>query len=539
MQGESIYNILVVEDEKIIREGIAGSLKDFAEFVVYTAENGKKGTEILDREKIHGVILDIKMPRMDGLELLEWIRDRNLGAAIFILSGYDDFEYVQRALKAGADDYLLKPATPEKVREISERLREKILEKEKVFADWREMEKRVEESKKILKNRFFIDFIESLPDEQTWKEQTEYLQLHCADLSKTYTAAVLEIDREEIRRKYSKREQVYQVMIQKIETAIEVKCRECGIDFFHPRGALFALFLPGGGFTEPAEMIETMREELENLFGVHCTAGVGKGETGIEGIRKSYLQAEYALQYQVVLGKYEVYRFEELNPEMTKRASGMDSGRFELAVQSGQIEEAKRMISHTIDAYRDATHEGTLYPLYAESMKYLSAVLGVLAGIGKVPERSEGELKLGSPRLVVGKLFEQDTIEKIRDYLELLTEQTAALAAGEKKQKHGFVVEEIKKAIHDGFAGVMDNRKLAEDLKMSSNYIGQVFKKETGKTIKEYLTAVRIEAAKKLLKNSRLMIYEIAFQTGFKDEHYFSSVFKGETGMSPSEYRDL
>lgn len=530
------YNILVVEDEKIIREGIAGSLREVREFAVQTAENGMRGMDILEKTAVHGVVLDIKMPRMDGLELLEWVRDRNLGAAIFILSGYDDFEYVQRALLAGADDYILKPATPEKIKDIAERLLEAIREKEKVFSDWREMELQVEESRKLLKDRFFLELVEAAPDERSWKEKAEYLRLQCRDLSKMFTAAVIELDVEELKQKYSRREEVYQVMIRKIETVIEEKCGAAGADFFHPRTAVFVLLLP---VDDPSAVVEGIRNDLESILSLHITAGIGSGYAGIQGIRESYQQAVHALQYKVVLGKHEVYRFSELRQEMHWVPADVDSGRFELAVQTGQTDEAKRMINGTIDSYRNPSRGGSLFPLYAECLKYISLLLGVLMDLREIPVHKNKGLHLGSPKLLVEKLFDQDTIGKVRDYLLKLTEETASLAVREKGQRHNTVVERVKKIIHESYTGELDNRKIAEELELSPNYMGQVFKSGTGKSIKEYITLVRIEAAKKLLRNSRMMVYEIAFQTGFKDEHYFSSVFKTATGMSPSEFREL
>jgi two-component system, response regulator YesN len=536
MTEAGTYNILVVEDEKIIREGIAGSLREVREFSVQTAENGVRAMEILEKTAVHGIVLDIKMPRMDGLELLEWIRDRNLGATIFIVSGYDDFEYVQCALKAGADDYILKPATPEKMKEIAERFLARIREKEKVFYDWREMERRVEESKKLLKDRFFLELMEAAPDEQTWKEKTEYLKLNCRDLSEMVTAAVIELDGEELKQKYSRREQVYQVMIQKVEGIIGDTCGAAGADFFHPRSTVFVLLLPGNDLSA---VVEEIRNSLESLLSLHVTAGIGNGYAGIQGIWESYQQAIHALQYKVVLGKHEVYRFSELRQEMHWVPADVDSGRFELAVQTGQADEAKRMINATIDLYRNPSRGGSLFPLYAECLKYISLLLGVLMDLREIPVNKSKGLHLGSPKLLVEKLFDQDTVGKVRDYLLKLTGETASLAVREKGQRHNTVVEGVKKIIHEGYTGELDNRKIAEELEMSPNYMGQVFKNGTGKSIKEYITFVRIEAAKKLLRNSRMMVYEIAFQTGFKDEHYFSSVFKTATGMSPSEYREL
>lgn len=118
--------ILFVDDEAIVREGlkkcIDWEVNGFE--VVGAAENGEKALEYLGQLSVNIVVTDIKMPVMDGLELIRNSRESGYDSKFLILSGYDDFQYAQRALRYGADDYILKPIKEEELLDALIRIRD-------------------------------------------------------------------------------------------------------------------------------------------------------------------------------------------------------------------------------------------------------------------------------------------------------------------------------------------------------------------------------------------------------------------------------
>lgn len=106
-----MLKVLVVEDEEMIRKGIVLAV-DWAALdcvVVGEAANGVQALEAVERYDPTLIITDLKMPQMDGIEMLRTLRERGNNAAVIILTAYDDFSYMQSALRLGAVDYLLKP----------------------------------------------------------------------------------------------------------------------------------------------------------------------------------------------------------------------------------------------------------------------------------------------------------------------------------------------------------------------------------------------------------------------------------------------
>lgn len=106
-----MIRVLLVEDEKVIREGIASLIRQVSPHftVVKEAEHGREALDYLSRNVVDMVVTDIRMREMNGLQLLEKIRERFEDMPLLIISGYSDFSYAQKALQFGVADYLLKP----------------------------------------------------------------------------------------------------------------------------------------------------------------------------------------------------------------------------------------------------------------------------------------------------------------------------------------------------------------------------------------------------------------------------------------------
>lgn len=106
-----MYKIVLVEDEDTIRQGLKRLIEEVIDGfkIVGEAGNGKEAIELLKREHPDLLITDIRMPNMNGLQLASWIKDCYEQLPVIIISGYDDFNYAQEALRHGAKDYLLKP----------------------------------------------------------------------------------------------------------------------------------------------------------------------------------------------------------------------------------------------------------------------------------------------------------------------------------------------------------------------------------------------------------------------------------------------
>lgn len=126
-----MLKVLVVDDETVVRRGIVLGV-DWAAMgcvVVGEAANGLEGIQAVERYKPNLIITDVRMPKMDGIEMIRELRCRGCEAHAILLTAYSDFEYVRSALQLGADDYLLKPFRDQELAAAVERVRQKVQER--------------------------------------------------------------------------------------------------------------------------------------------------------------------------------------------------------------------------------------------------------------------------------------------------------------------------------------------------------------------------------------------------------------------------
>lgn len=126
-----MLKVLVVDDETVVRRGIVLGV-DWASMgcvIVGEAANGLEGIQAVERYKPNLIITDVRMPRMDGIEMIRELRRRGCEAHAILLTAYSDFDYVRSALQLGADDYLLKPFRDQELAAAVERVRQKVQER--------------------------------------------------------------------------------------------------------------------------------------------------------------------------------------------------------------------------------------------------------------------------------------------------------------------------------------------------------------------------------------------------------------------------
>ena len=155
--------IVIVEDEIKIREGMGKMIESqTGHIIVGEAADGEEGLQMVLRFKPDLVITDIRMPRLSGLQMLKELAEKKVKVHAVILSGYSDFEYAQKAIRYGADDYLLKPLAIEDVRKMLEEVEAKIQEdgafasgnqenrlRDVLFGNVEESEEQIEELRRI------------------------------------------------------------------------------------------------------------------------------------------------------------------------------------------------------------------------------------------------------------------------------------------------------------------------------------------------------------------------------------------------------
>ncbi|MCX7655953.1 MAG: response regulator [Treponemataceae bacterium] len=489
--------ILLVDDEKPIRAGLAKIIKEHFGTTVEVSEapHGEAACEILGREVVDVVITDIKMPKMDGVALMEYLKGRSEQErpAIIVLSGYDDFLYARSAISAGASAYLLKPVdkqellkTIEQTLETIRHRRKQILEQNlQHFAYWNYVEGPLKEKLSQLKHPYRIVGIRF--DERGKLESLE-------DLKKL--AYIIE------ERRYSLFCLIYEQEWEKVQNIFTIYSLRLGYS---------TLYTP---LTAAPQALEEAK--------IACLA--------------TYLSKELMIGYQddSSVSDKEKRSLDIVAPfvslcEQGDRKLSENLDRLMYQIGSGDTVSLLRDIQRIFDpplAQSDVKKGEWLWALH----RILHDRLGE-----PFKQTLYQEPYLYAKYVCLQEFFNYLSFEEYKkDWQDLFLYLDIQLA--EKRQPYPFIQEALL-YIHRHFSEPINMTVVANHVSVNYTYFSEVFKQVMGINFNEYLKNLRLSHAKDLLKKGCYRVYEVAERSGFGDVKYFMKTFKESVGVSPGEYQ--
>ncbi|MCG8498888.1 MAG: response regulator [Firmicutes bacterium] len=527
---------IVVEDECFIRQGIIKKIdwKKFGITDVLDADNGVDAYELIISEKPDIVLLDICMPKMSGIELLELIRSENINCKVVILSGHDEFEHAQKAMRHGVEYYLLKPSSPERIEAVLGNICAALNTDAAKERDYRELLERNKKTTPYFRAGFIYSLIMGdMRDQDEIRSLGDYLGV---DLGKKYCiAAVFALD------DHKSSETPERIMLDKLEiTEVieEILCEDCGIiDHFLPRKVILILFsdymdkLKWHCFDSVKKVCNNLPEHLCNDIYI----GIGSVHEVVPGISVSFQEAVLALDYRFFDKKRHVYyvgdmAFDGLVPSNYPYD---EEKNFIESIRLCKIEKAYEHLNAITDALKDDKSVKTvaLAKIHLKQLVYqmiqvvieLEGNIEDLFGNGDVVEKLE-QFK----SITDYKLFLEETAERLCNYIE-------------KKRylKYTAVIRKVLSFVEENYTDEsLRLEKIAEHVSMHPNYLSQFFKKHKGESLSSYICRFRVQKAEELLLlPNHKKVYDIAAEVGFSDAHYFSICFRNIKGVTPSEYR--
>ena len=529
-----MYNLLIVDDEKLIREGITEVLSSCEDlhFNVFCAENGLQALETIKQEKIHAMILDIKMPKLDGIGVLKDLSEKRSSIKTVVLSGYEEFDYARVAIECGALNYLVKPIIPKDIIRVAREIEKELVKESKQNEELGNLRKQMQENLDLFKEKLFSDILSERINKRAFEERMGFLNLDIP--GPIYQVAVIDI----VRYHYFTTEEKCQLINYSIYQFLKgyiptVK----GAEYFQVGSSQFAvLFSMQPGRTEDVKKyMHLLKKKIDEKFNVSSAIGVGKAYTGFENIKRTYLEAKNTVRFEVLSGGENVVSIADRQGTNISLDYLFDAEEYLIRLKLGDISGVTAQLNEMFEKINEQKE----YTIDIESFNLLCMKLVVYTFMAL----KELEVDLRSLNLhekeVLLEMYELKSYEQVKKKIFCIIDKAANGIEEYRREKKKVIVEKVKNIINQNYEKEISIKFIAEQLCFNHNYLGQLFKNETSMSISDYLARVRVTKAKALLRNTDLMIYEIAEKVGFSDSQYFSTVFKKNVGVTPKEFKEI
>ena len=542
-----MLKIFLAEDEVVVRETIKRMIpwEELGFELVGEAADGEMALPLLIRQQPDLLITDIKMPFMDGLTLARLAKKEIPGLKVVILSGYDDFNYAKQAIGIGVEDYLLKPITKnaliERLSEIRSRYEHEKTQKEYYEKFQREMQAYEKNSSRD----FFEALVDGSMDMMEVYKRAEKLGLDI--VAEAYNVLIFTMNCDE---DFSGQRDEY--------SSWEAESLELLENFFagHSSAMLFRsnIFSYGVLLKGQRETIEEntracvdeIRKILSRQDGRReWFLAVGQSVERLSQIQKSYHTASRAFSQRYLYDENILYYDEmetmehpggqaetEDNAYLQKvDVNALNPAILQKFLSNGLQEETENFVKDYFYAIGQEPMESLVFRNYV-ILNVRFSVISFIKGLGC----DTNEMESADTEEVLAESGKN--MESAIAYAKKMISQAIEI----RDQNSGNKNRSILKTAVD----FIDSHYMEEDISLntvanvanvSSNHFSALFSQNMGQTFIEYLTTLRMNKAKELLRCTGMRSSEIAGEIGYKDAHYFSYLFKKTQGMTPRDYR--
>ncbi|MDD3141656.1 MAG: response regulator [Lachnospiraceae bacterium] len=533
-----MLKVFLVEDEVIIRNSIKKNINWEQEGFVFVGEagDGELAFPLIQETQPDIVITDIKMPFMDGLEMSRLVKEEMPWVKIIVLSGYDEFSYAKEAINIGVTDYILKPVDSVKIIESLNRIGNIIQEEKKKQLLMERFQREKQESIRTEKTKFFYEIMDK---KSTFAELIQKGKSFGVDLGATiYNVNLLQI--------FPKEEGTYSEELVKAMEQIERLLFEQSNVIWFEYGPESYAFLIKGTNEEDIKAIQNtyllqITEMLQCFPSLEYFAGIGKPVKRQGDIVKSFDTANQVFCYRYLIPKNqimdcqnEVMTFIQNNELNLKDVDIKKIGQkaLEKFLRSGSNNEVDTFVEELFYSLGDNNVNSYLLRQYL----VVDLNLGIIAFIEQIGGSYETQLDID---VDLGDILQHlNTLESTKEYLGSILKKTIDVRNDIAQNKYSNVIADAKHYIEKNYSSEdISLNRVSASVNISPSHFSTIFAQESGQTFIEFLTTVRMNKAKELLRSSSMKCSEIGYEVGYKDSHYFYYLFKKTQGTTPTDYR--
>ncbi len=513
-----MYNYLVIDDEYLIRKGTIKKLSALADQItcIDEAENGKEATEKIEALKPDFVIMDMQMPVMGGMELLPYLSEHYPEMPLIVISGYRDFDYVQKAISANAIEYILKPFSAETIQKTVLQVIQKLDNTASIQNQLTLNEQELEETYYERDTQMLYNLI------MGYRVSSSTLTSRKLNfINGTHNLVLLTLHTEK------------NLSVSPVQSWLEDHgFGDLALYISNPDnehlGAVI-LFLPHQTVLSEKKLVSDVANALIDWMqsqGSDIYIGISSRQTALEDLHTAYDQSAAALNHRKINDSTQrIYTFEQ---EIAPRDLVWPSSEEMLfRIEAGSNDEVTSLTDALFSWY------STLPGCTIADIKYCCYQLSeqcrvILNRYLKTPSMSN------SMQNVITHLFSVDELHTYyRQFFVNLNNMIRPMSI----YSGADITENIKIYLQQNLSKDITQDFIASLFYLNRSYLSHVFKERTGQKFIDYLNSLRIEKAKELLTTTNQKLYTIAKAVGYDNVKYFFRVFKKYTGMTPENYR--
>lgn len=501
-----MYKILIVDDEKIERNGIKLLLKQLDhEFEVSEAGNGMIALDMIKENEYDILLTDIKMPFMDGMELIEKVYEMKRNLKYIIFSGCSDFSYAKQAVRLGVADYILKPVD---IKEFKSTIN-------KVVAELDEL--KLEQNLKDKSMEFFSEHLlfmatNGAPIEKVQEYNCNLLQLDFVNEFKRLMLIDFNTDF------FGGKGAEFRDYIMKREPRIS--------QYLNLNPAQSILFFSGKDY--PFEHIaKLISDDIMEKYGEKCFIAISDEIDGYEGIAKAVEEMDNLMENKFYHHTRNIF-MNDMNNEEIEVIQVDDDTILKQMKQDIKMKDVDTLREHFARFCAKYSNKRDFSQVY---IKFLFSNL-LKEFYENIPNTDEKELNAEIETLYLSSDFNTviEIVNRNIDRLESAFDQNPSMVHKE--------IEVVKKYIFEHYSEELSVESLGKMVYMAPSYLSSVFKKETGQNLNRFIKAYRMERAKDMLENTMAKIVDISISCGYANVSYFCSSFREYFGISPQKYRE-
>lgn len=529
-----MIKVIVADDEEKVCKLIC-NLVDWAEFdmeIVGTAQNGFEALELIDQLRPDLLVTDIRMPGLTGLELISRARQMSGDLEFIIVSGYRQFDYAQQALKFGVKDYLLKPIKKAELTVTLEKVCVRYRQRTEQLSREEELRRHLRHDMQLLRAGLIRELLQDKMREALTLERLNR-EYHYAMRPGCFQTVGVKVDGvSELPEGSVLREKIMQLLGRSFHpVCFDMECVVQGAWIWS------VLNYPVSNVGLVRKGIRAVLDELlvqRNLLPGEFTIGLGSVADSPQGLAQSMDSARKALENRLLQGTERIltppetgifpYGQELLAHFSTEMARGLE------VLEPCQVRKTVDAMGRQLIRAEGVSGSQVLYLAGEACRTFLMLARGMMY---ELPE-AEGFLERFQ--------IEAEACSSAQQVWQTLTARIGAVMESyleQKRQADTRPIRVAKQFILEHLGDPLALEDVSSAVGFNASYFSTLFKKETGESFVEYLSKMRMNRAKELLKETDLPVSEICRQVGYVDLKYFSKCFVKATGIKPAEFRKL